>query len=80
MANYESLLLDATRLPVTERIQLIEALRDTVPEDCLPPLSDEWAASAERRSAGHDSGSVVTVPWDTIRADALARHATRTPR
>ena len=75
MAKYESLLADAAQLPVADRIQLIEALWDTVPENSLPPLSDEWLAEIERRSVEYDSGSVVTVPWEAIRADALRRLA-----
>ncbi len=73
MPNYEAVLADATRLPVVERIQLIEALWDTLPGDALPSLSDEWMAEIERRSAEYDSGSVQTVPWEQIRADALRR-------
>ena len=73
MLNYESLLADASRLPVADRIQLIEALWDTVPADSLPPLSDEWREEIRRRSAEYESGSVQTVPWEQIRADALRR-------
>ncbi len=73
MPNYEAVLADASRLPVVERIQLIEALWDTLPGDALPPLSDEWIAEIERRSAEYDSGSVQTVPWEQIRAEALRR-------
>ena len=51
MPNYETLLADASHLSVTDRIQLIEALWDTVPADSLPPLSDEWLAEIQRRSA-----------------------------
>jgi putative addiction module component (TIGR02574 family) len=71
--SYESLLADATRLPVADRIQLIEALWDTVPVNGLPPLSDEWHEEIKRRSAEYDSGSVQTVPWEQVRADALRR-------
>jgi putative addiction module component (TIGR02574 family) len=71
--TYESLLADASRLPVADRIQLIEALWDTVPVDSLPPLSDEWRDEIKRRSAEYESGSVRTVPWEQIRADALRR-------
>jgi putative addiction module component (TIGR02574 family) len=42
MSDYDALFSDASRLPLDARIQLIEALWDTVPEDALPPLSDEW--------------------------------------
>jgi len=73
MSSYETLLADASRLPVPDRIQLIEALWDTLPADHLTPLSDEWIAEIQRRSAEYDSGSVRTVPWEQIRADALRR-------
>ena len=73
MFNYESLLADASSLPVADRIQLIEALWDTVPVDSLPRLTDEWREEIRRRSAEYESGSVQTVPWEQIRADALRR-------
>jgi putative addiction module component (TIGR02574 family) len=73
MLNYDSLLADASRLPVADRIELIEALWDTVPADSLPPLSDEWREEIRRRSAELESGLVQTVPWEQIRADALRR-------
>lgn len=75
MTNYESLLADAARLPVPDRIQLIEALWDTVPEGDLPPLSDEWLAEIEKRSAEYDAGLAPPIPWEEIRADALRRLA-----
>ena len=49
MATLNALLTDATQLPLAERIELIEALWETVPEEALPPLSDEWMAEIERR-------------------------------
>lgn len=73
MSNYESILADAAQLPVVDRIQLIEALWDTVPEDALPPLSEEWLSEIERRSAEFDSGLVGTVPWEEVKAEALRR-------
>ena len=71
MSSYESLLADASRLPIAERIQLIESLWDTVPEDSLPPMTADWLAEINRRS--EDSGSAETVPWEQVRADALRR-------
>ena len=76
MLNYETLLTDASCLPVADRIQLIEALWDTLPADSLPPLSDTWLAEIQRRSAEYDSGLVPTTPWEQIRADALRRAGT----
>jgi putative addiction module component (TIGR02574 family) len=73
MLSYESLLADACRLPLADRIQLVEAIWDTVPANSLPPLSDEWREEINRRSAELEAGSVQTVPWEEIRADALRR-------
>jgi putative addiction module component (TIGR02574 family) len=73
MSDYETLLADASRLPVADRIQLIEALWDSVPEDSLPPLTDAWIAEIQRRSAEYDAGLVQTVPWEQVRAEALHR-------
>ena len=79
MSNYEALLADASRLPIAERIQLIEALWETVPDDNLPALSDEWLTEIQRRTADFDSGSGQTVPWEQIRADALRRAGVTQP-
>jgi putative addiction module component (TIGR02574 family) len=73
MSNYETLLAEANLLPVVDRIQLIEALWDTLPADCLPPPTDEWLAEIQRRSAEFDAGLVQATPWEQIRADALHR-------
>lgn len=75
MTKYELLLADAADLPVAERIQLIEAIWDTVPDESLPSLSEEWMIEIERRSAEFDSGFVQTVPWENIKTDAMRRLA-----
>jgi putative addiction module component (TIGR02574 family) len=76
MSDYDTLLSDASQLPLDTRIQLIEALWDTVPEDALPPLSDEWLAEINKRSAEYDAGLVQPIPWEQIRADAMRRPKT----
>ncbi len=73
MLKYETLLADATRLPVADRIHLIDAIWETLPADSLPPLSDEWIAEIQRRSAEYDSGSAEIVPWEEVKADAMRR-------
>jgi putative addiction module component (TIGR02574 family) len=73
MPTIESVLADAAQLPVTDRIQLIDAIWDTLPADSLPPLSQEWTAEIQRRSAEFDSGSAETVSWEEVRAEALRR-------
>ncbi len=73
MPTYETLLADATQLPLADRIRLIDEIWDTFPDDSLPPLSDEWVAEIERRSAEYDAGSAETVSWERVKADALRR-------
>ena len=73
MPTYENVLADAARLQVADRIQLIDAIWDTLPADSLPPLTDAWRAEIQRRSAEYDSGSADTVSWEQVRAEALRR-------
>jgi putative addiction module component (TIGR02574 family) len=79
MPDFQSLLADASQLPLGDRIHLIEALWDTVPADSLPPLSDQWLAEIERRSAELDAGLVQTAPWERVRAEALRRAGVTVP-
>jgi putative addiction module component (TIGR02574 family) len=79
MTTYEALLADASRLPVADRIQLLDAIWDTLPADSLPPLSDEWVAEIQRRSAEFDAGSAETVSWEQVKADALRRAGVTVP-
>jgi putative addiction module component (TIGR02574 family) len=72
MSKYESILADAAQLSVVDRMQLIEALWDTVPEGGLP-LTEEWLAEIAKRSAEFDSSKVAPVPWSEVKADALNR-------
>jgi putative addiction module component (TIGR02574 family) len=73
MLDYESVLADASRLPVPDRLQLIETLWETLPADFLPPLSEEWLAEVRQRSAQYDSGNAHGMPWAEIKTDALRR-------
>jgi putative addiction module component (TIGR02574 family) len=73
MATVETLLADATQLPVADRLELIDAIWDTLPADALPPLSPEWISEVQRRSAEFDSGIVTPVSWQQVKADALRR-------
>jgi putative addiction module component (TIGR02574 family) len=79
MLDYKALLADAVRLPVVDRIELIEALWDTMPVDSMPPLSEEWIAEIRRRSAEYDSGTAASVPWEQLKGDALRRAGTSVP-
>lgn len=73
MSDIQSLFADASQLPVADRIQLIEALWETLPDDELPPLSDDWNAEIQRRSAEFDAGTATTFSWEDIKAEARQR-------
>ncbi|MBS0263828.1 MAG: addiction module protein [Planctomycetes bacterium] len=73
MPTLETLLAEAARLPIAQRIELIDAIWETLPADSLPPLSDQWVEEIHRRSAEYDAGAVKTVSWEQVRAEALRR-------
>ena len=79
MTTYETLLAEASRLPVADRIQLIDEIWDTLPSDSLPPLSDEWVAEIQRRSAEYDAGSAEVVSWERVKTEALRRVGVTVP-
>jgi putative addiction module component (TIGR02574 family) len=73
MSTIDALLADAAQLPVADRLELIDALWDTLPEEALPPLSEEWMVEIQRRSDELDAGTATTVPWEVVQSEALAR-------
>jgi putative addiction module component (TIGR02574 family) len=73
MSDFQSLFADASRLPLGERVQLIDALWETLPVEAMPPLSEEWRAEIGRRSDEFDAGSVQPIPWEQVHAESLKR-------
>jgi putative addiction module component (TIGR02574 family) len=70
--------LDKLRqLPISERLQLVEDLWDTIAEDAPDealPLSPELAAELDRRLAEHEADPKTARPWAEIRAEVLDSH------
>lgn len=73
MRDYTALLADAARLSVEDRLQLIAALWETVPEDFPVELSPAWQAEIEQRTAAFEAGEVTATPWQEIEAAARDR-------
>ena len=73
MLDFNSVLDGARQLSADDQLRLIDALWDMVPAEATLPLHEEWAAELERRVAAIRAGSAKTVPWTTIRDEALAR-------
>jgi putative addiction module component (TIGR02574 family) len=68
MLDLDTIASEAVQLPVADRLQLIDRLAASVPDDQPPTLSEEWIAEIERRSREIDRGEVTTESWDSIRA------------
>ena len=63
MRTYETLLADAERLPVPDRIQLFDAIWDTLPVDALPPLSMSGLGKSRDARPSTTQCAVRRVPW-----------------
>ena len=62
------------RLSVSERLQLVEDLWDTIAQDAPDealPLTPELAAELDRRLADHEANPHAAIPWETVRAELL---------
>jgi putative addiction module component (TIGR02574 family) len=70
----DTVLQAALSLSEPDRVQLVEAILDTLQPEDAAPLDDAWLAEIERRSKDLDAGLVQTVPWDVVKENARKRH------
>jgi putative addiction module component (TIGR02574 family) len=68
MSTIENILADVSQLPVEARIELIDAIWDTIPQHSQPPISHEWLEEVQRRSAAQDANPEPPVTIDEFRA------------
>ncbi len=66
----EQVLTAALQLPDVDRLELIEALIDSVESPHRPPFDESWREVIRRRSAELDSGGVAPVPWAEVKRRA----------
>jgi putative addiction module component (TIGR02574 family) len=61
-------------LPVSERIQLVEDLWDSIAEgpDALP-VTEEQACELDRRLEAHRNDPGAAIPWSEVRARLTER-------
>ena len=64
-------LLEAAKaLPLPERIELVEALWDSIADEGYePPVTPAQAAELERRLEEHRANPTSAVPWAQVKAD-----------
>jgi putative addiction module component (TIGR02574 family) len=66
--------LGIDKLSVQDRIALIQAIWDSIAAELHPPLLTEaQRQEIERRLAAHEANPGDVVPWEQVKAEALAR-------
>ena len=65
--------LGINRLSIEERLALIQAIWDSIAAEPHPPLLTEaQKQELERRLAAHQADPTDVVPWEQVKAEALA--------
>lgn len=72
-----AILLDAAKaLPLSEQIELAEALWENIADAGYePPLSGAQAAELDRRVEEHRRNPQAAIPWNQIRTELERNHA-----
>lgn len=66
--------LGIDRLPVEERLILVEEIWDSIAADTAAvPLTDAQRAELQKRIAEDDANPDDVTPWEQVRASSLAR-------
>jgi len=65
--------IDFSHLSPTERIELIEALWDSLDPDEAAPITPELAQELERRSADAEADPAAGRSWDEVHAELKKR-------
>lgn len=68
--------LGIDRLGFSERLSLVHAIWDSLADfDSRPPLTDEFRNELDRRLEDHIQNPADAIPWEQVKAEALARLA-----
>jgi putative addiction module component (TIGR02574 family) len=73
MADFDSMLAAAQKLPAQELVRLIDALWGSLPDDAELPLHDDWGPEIKRPVAAIEWGTAQPIPWETVREEAPRR-------
>jgi putative addiction module component (TIGR02574 family) len=66
--------LGIDRMPIEERLALMHEILDSIAEEQEPAaLTDAQRAELERRIAASKANPEALIPWEQIKAEALAR-------
>jgi len=72
-------LLEAVKsLPLPDRIELVDAVWETIAaEGYEPPLSESQAAELQRRLEEHRRDPASGIPWETVKAELQEKYGRR---
>jgi putative addiction module component (TIGR02574 family) len=70
MMTFNEVFDAAQALPASDRIRLMEALWEAVPESDWPPPNEEWIAESQRRSAEYGAGASTVSSWPEVKERA----------
>lgn len=64
---------DYRSLPLSERIELVEGIWDSIAEETggSIDLTDEQRAELHRRLTGHHAEPAISIPWEQVRGKLL---------
>ena len=66
-----ALVEDIKKLPVVERIELVEEIWNSIPQ-CSLELSAEECAELHRRYAAHQAHPSTAITWEEVRSKMLS--------
>jgi putative addiction module component (TIGR02574 family) len=67
-------LAEIRAMNIDDRIRLVQAIWDTIAEDAgQVELTEAQIQELERRLADDDANPEDVIPWETVKAEALAR-------
>ncbi len=70
--TFHSLGID--RLSVAERVQLVQEIWDSIAAEIeQTPLTEAQRHEIDRRLAAHRANPQAAIPWEQVKAEALAR-------
>lgn len=70
MTTFDEIMGAASNLPASDRLRLIDALRDTVELEAWPAPSEQWIAESQRRSDDLDAGLMQASQWSEVKSRA----------
>jgi putative addiction module component (TIGR02574 family) len=73
-----TLLDTAKSLPLSERIELVEALwESTIQDGYQPGVTTAQAEELDRRLAAHEKNPDEVISWETVKADLESKYGKR---